>query len=64
MMPPPIPPQGRRLPVMGKAMEYLSYGGPAAAGFAGPAGMAGRAAGVGFAAFLQKYPLVGRLFGR
>ena len=36
----------------------------AAMGFAGPAGMAGRAAGVGFAAFLQKYPSVGRLFGR
>ena len=35
-----------------------------AMGFAGPAGMAGRAAGVGFAAFLQKYPSVGRLFGR
>jgi putative effector of murein hydrolase len=33
-----------------------------AMGLAG--GMAGHAAGVGFAAFLQKYPSVGRLFGR
>jgi len=54
MMPPSIPQQGRRLPVIAAA----------ARGFAGPAGVAGRAAGVGFAAFLQKYPSVGRLFGR
>jgi len=53
-MPAPMPQmpqpggQQRSRPIQA-SMEYLSYGGPAAAGFG---------------AFLQKYPLVGRLFGR
>ena len=55
-MPQPASPYGSR-PIQASLRD-------AAMGFAGPAGMAGRAAGVGFAAFLQKYPSVGRLFGR
>ena len=55
-MPQPATPYGSR-PIQASLRD-------AAMGFAGPAGMAGRAAGVGFAAFLQKYPSVGRLFGR
>jgi len=67
MAPAPMPQPGgqemfrRRMLLQGaKPIQAAERG--AAMGLAG--GMAGHAAGVGFAAFLQKYPSVGRLFGR
>ena len=66
-MPAPMPQPGvqemfRRRRFLQGARPIQAAERGAAMGLAG--GMAGHAAGVGFAAFLQKYPLVGRLFGR